>query len=744
MSSPHPAPTRDLGARPGAWGAGAWALVVAVLLSWSLAALAVWAGVAPTAGPGPDATPLGPAADVTAQDGQVVLVGIPGLTWDLVDEQTTPTLTRMARGGGAAALVVRGTQEVTCAADAWLTVGAGQRAATDVAGCEDEAGDGAQAGGELTSGELVTTRGIDERAWGRWRATADRQALAPQLGTLAALAEEGGTCVVGHGPAAVLGAARPDGTVAVTTPADPDGIPPGVGSAVGRAHSAGTVCRIHLVSGPDVLEGDRSGRLPGADAALARLLQEVPEGTTVLVAGMGQTTGRARAQVLVASPVHVRDGAGASLSSGSTRQRGLVQLTDLTPTLLELAGIDVATSPTAEALAGDRVTTTPQVGEHVAQARDLALAVSTAKWQAPWVLGVLGAILLSLLGLARLLRPAAARRGIPLVSAVGTLAMATPVAAVLAGLVPWWRAGQPLPALVGVVLLGSALVTALAWAGPWRRHPLGPAGVVAAVTAVVLGVDVIWSARLGLISVLGLQPVTAGRFYGQGNVGFGIFLGAVLVLMGVVVAWLRGRPAALAALALGLGASVLDAAPKGGADLGGVPALAVATGLIVLASLGLRWTVRSLLAVALVAGLVAGLALVLDWARGPADRTHLGDFAQAVLDGQAWGVVTRKLDQSLGILVSYPVSWLAVLALLAVAAVVLLRPRWSAPLWSFPGMRSLALTSLVALVLAWVLNDSGIAAVGLALTMLIAAAITVLGRRQGPGREVSDLEFSAP
>lgn len=742
MSSPHPAPTRDLGARPGAWGTGAWALVVAVLLSWSLAALAVWAGVAPTAGPGPDATPLGPAADVTAQDDQVVLVGIPGLTWDLVDEQTTPTLTRMAREGGAAALVVRGTHEMTCAADAWLTVGAGQRAATDVAGCEDEAGDGAQAGGELTAEEVSSTRGIDEQAWGRWRAAADRQALAPQLGTLAALAEEGGTCVVGHGPAAVLGAARPGGTVAVTTPAEPDGIPPGVGSAVDRARSGGTLCRIHLVSGPEVLEGDRSGRLPSTDAALTRLLQEVPEGTTVLVAGMGQTTGRARAQVLVASPVHVRDGAGASLSSGSTRQRGLVQLTDLTPTLLGLAGVDVTT--TGEALAGERVTTTPQVGDHVAQARDLALAVSTAKWQAPWALGVLGAILLSLLGLAVLLQPAAARRGIPLMSAVGTLAMATPVAAVLAGLVPWWRAGQPLPALVGVVLLGSALVTALAWAGPWRRHPLGPAGVVAAVTAVVLGVDVIWSARLGLVSVLGLQPVTAGRFYGQGNVGFGIFLGSVLVLMGVVVAWLRGRPAALAALALGLGASVLDAAPQGGADLGGVPALAVATGLVVLASLGLRWTPRSLLAVALAAGLVTVLALVLDWARGPADRTHLGDFAQGVLDGQAWGVLTRKLDQSLGILVSYPVSWLAVLALLAVAAVVLLRPRWSAPLWSFPGMRSLALASLVALVLAWVLNDSGIASVGLALTMLIAAAITVLGRRQAPGREVSDLEFSGP
>ena len=60
--------------------------------------------------------------------------------------------------------------------------------------------------------------------------------------------------------------------------------------------------------------------------------------TTVVVAGMGPTAGRAEAQAVVVSPVHVRDGAGGTLSSGTTRQRGLVQLTDLTPTLLSSAG----------------------------------------------------------------------------------------------------------------------------------------------------------------------------------------------------------------------------------------------------------------------------------------------------------------------------------------------------------------------------------------------------------------------
>ena len=79
-------------------------------------------------------------------------------------------------------------------------------------------------------------------------------------------------------------------------------------------------------------------------------------------------------------------------------------------------------------------------------------------------------------------------------------------------------------------LLLAGLVAGVAWAGPWRRHRIGPSAVVAAITMVVLGADVLVSSRLGLVSVLGLQPVTAGRFYGQGNVGFGVMLGCLLVV----------------------------------------------------------------------------------------------------------------------------------------------------------------------------------------------------------------------
>ncbi|WP_134772132.1 hypothetical protein [Ornithinimicrobium flavum] len=721
---PGAAPRGVPGAGADAGGGGGWvrAVVLAVLLAWALAGLAAWAGVAPSAGTMSGA-PVPGAGEVADGDRQVVLVGVPGLTWDLVDEERTPTLARMARDGGAAALVPRGLREMTCAADAWLTLGAGERAGTDLDECA------ATGGRETPLADLVDDRGVADEAWRVWREQAEGGALGSRLGTLAEVAEAAGTCVAAHGAEAALGAARPDGSVAAT----PEEV-------LGDGSSA---CRIHLVSGPVVLPGDRSDQLPAVDAALTALLEEVPDGTAVVVAGMGQTGFRLEAQVLVLSPGQVPDGAGGWLSSGTTRQRGLVQLTDLSPTLLALAGVtpdeagrdlggayrEPGGAGPSDALAGEQVTVLPEAGDHVAGVQDLARAVTVAKWQAPYLLGTLVLVHLAALGAAVLLRRRAVRHGIPGVALAGTALLAAPVAAFLAGLVPWWRAGQPWVAGLAVTLLGAALVTAVAWAGPWRRDVLGPPTVVAALSAVVLGVDAIWSARLGLVSVLGLQPLTAGRFYGQGNVGFGALLGAVLVLVAAVLARVSPRrPAVVAVAALGLGAMLITAAPGAGADFGGVPALVVATGLLTLTALGLGWTALRLLGVILLGGLVGAVAMVLDWLRGPSARTHLGDFVQAVLDGEATGIVARKLAQSLSILVDYPLSWLAVIALVGVAVVALRRPAWSAPLWSVPGMSAVVLASLVAMALAWVLNDSGIAAVALTLTMLLMTGVSVLGR----------------
>lgn len=314
---------------------GAWALVLLVLGPWLLAGLLAALGGAPGRA---EPAPL-PAADGTAP--HVVLIGIPGLTWDVIDETTTPSLAGLAREGGAAALVLRGTHEVTCAADAWLTLGAGQRASTDVAGCQDADLAGAEVGEVVQDGSVVPD------VWRRWQDAAARRALTGEPGTLAVLAERAGTCVAAYGTAAVLGAAGPDGVAAVSVAAEEGSLPRPV---PGQASAGSTVCRVHLVSAPPVLD---PGAAAEVDEAVGAFVADLPPGTSVLVAGLGHTSASAAAMALVAHPVG--EGAGAVLSSGSTRQDGLVQLTDLTPTLLHLAGV-APPAPGAGALAGQPLT----------------------------------------------------------------------------------------------------------------------------------------------------------------------------------------------------------------------------------------------------------------------------------------------------------------------------------------------------------------------------------------------------
>ena len=724
---------------------GATGLALGVLLAWLLAAVLAAVGVAPRA----QAPPVEPAP----AGGPVVVVGVPGLTWDLVatdgdggGSDPAPAVSLLAAEGGAAALVLRGTHETTCAADAWLTLGAGQRAATDVDGCVDAGpDDGATGDGTapVLAEELVEPQGrgavVDPDAWGRWTDLADRRSLGTELGTLAELV---GTtsCVAAYDPLSALGAADADGRVTAYRP-----VTGGQGGGAPSSVDLVADCDVHLVS-----------TAPGDTGAAGGLVDALPDDATVVLAGMGHAEDRPGATVLVVDPAGPSSSGGA-LTSGSTQQRSLVQLTDLTATVLHLTGVE---GPFPDAVAGQPVVAdaTGRDGatgtRHVEQARDLAAGITLAKTAAPWVLGVVAAVLLVLLVaavVARRARPGSAPGtwGLPVVA---TAVLSLPVATFLVGLVPWWSAARPVLALSAGVLVTVGLLTALAWVGPWRRHVLGPAAVLAAVALVVVGVDVLWSARLGLVSVLGLQPVTAGRFYGQGNVGFGIVLGAYLVLAAAVVgrgAWSAaraddpavdtprpGRIAAGVVLALGAAAVVLNAAPQAGADFGGVPALVVATGLMTLAALGIRWSGRALLLLGLAGVLVAGTVMLLDWTRGPGRRTHLGDFVQRILDGTALEVVTRKLEQSLGILLAYPLSWLAVLALVLLVVALRRRPGWAAPVWEHGGLRAALAAGVVASTLGWVLNDSGIAVVALALTVLLAAAVSVAGRLHlsDPGR----------
>src|SRR5690606_39237634 len=107
----------------------------------------------------------------------------------------------------SAALVVRGAELVTCPADGWLTLSAGQRAAAVEPGRE-------RTGCPEPDGVPDAATGpVDLPSWPAWQAASASQGLGTRLGSLGAALAEAGQCVTAHGPLAALGAADPDGRV---------------------------------------------------------------------------------------------------------------------------------------------------------------------------------------------------------------------------------------------------------------------------------------------------------------------------------------------------------------------------------------------------------------------------------------------------------------------------------------------------------------------------------------------------
>jgi hypothetical protein len=343
---------------------------------------------------------LGAAPATAAEEAaQVLVVGVPGLRWDDVGP-ATPALQELVASGASGALSVKAVPGVTCLADGWLTLGAGNRAvapgiARDPCGADLPPADADVAGANA-----------DERE-----------------GTeLAALAEALDGCVEAVGPGPLL--------------------------AVRGATAQGD-CPLRLrEAGPVFGAGtERAERVVAADRTLRALLDEL-DPDTVLVVGVSAAPGESSAalHVAVAAGEGVEPGA---LRSASTRRAPYVQLIDVAPTVLDLLG-----RPVPPTMTGQPWTS---VGEPPTPAQLADLSEKARAQQAvtvPFFVALLGSVLALLLVLWRR-RPDLAE----LVALGGTAAVG---ASYLANLLPWWRSPAPLLTLLAIVAVLSAVMVGLA------------------------------------------------------------------------------------------------------------------------------------------------------------------------------------------------------------------------------------------------------------------------------------------
>ncbi|CCH17680.1 hypothetical protein [Micromonospora lupini] len=664
----------------------------------------------------------------------VVLAGIAGLRWEDVDQQSTPTLWRMAQDGSIGSLSVRSAHRPTCPVDGWLTLGAGSFAAWNgtradggcpPAGVAVEQPDGI--GANLPDQESVVQYNQQRLPWG----------------TMPGSLSESVRCSVAVGPGAAVAAARPFGRVdryAAGLPADPRRL---LGSCVLSIVDLGTV------EGTD--PAARAVQAREADKQLARVLAARPERSLVLVAGISDTEQPSRLHVAVA------DGPGWErgwLTSASTGRDGYLQLVDLAPTALAALGRPMPErlflGRPAVSTGGRPADLTKAINAPADADREAAAQRAVSGRFFALLAGLQVLLALAVLPLLRRARPHAGPAGptpvsarvVAVVELLLVAAALTVPAALLADAVPWWRGEHPgwvFGVVTGLLVAGGTAAVRFA---PGYASTLGPFGAVAGLTTLAVGLDVLTGSSLQLNSVVGYSALQGGRYAGLSTVGLGVFLAGALVTGGWFAQRVhrRWRPAVM--VAVGGLAVVVVGSPYLGADP--VGAIALTAGLSVAAAISAGgWLTITRLAWATMAALAVGIGFaVVDLRRPAAERGSLGRFLSAVGDGTGGFTVHRSSTANFETLVNSPLTVLALAGGLLVWF-ALLQP-WGGLMRLFgiyPAVRAALGGTAVAAVLGGVLDGAALdvagAAAALVVPMAALASLRVLGHAADRTRPVT-------
>ncbi|MCW2919455.1 MAG: hypothetical protein JWN52_7523 [Actinomycetia bacterium] len=676
----------------------------------------------------------GTARHTSAGGGRVVLIGVPGLLWSDITQKGTPTLWRLTAQGSAASLSVRTTTVTTCSIEGWLTVSAGQRARLAHSNCA------------LPPAPTTVTGGTGAAApgWAAIKKDNAQTTYEAQVGLLGDAVHKANGCTMAVGPGGVFGAADGQGRVDRYAPSI-DQVPAGDWSRCAfTAVDIDDVFRAFITAGADangtqvpVTLKQRATAAAQADHRVAEVLAATPAGTTVLVAGLSDSTSTPHLHVAL------QNSAAGYLIANSTRRSGLVTLTDVTSTALNALGLAQPRKAIGSAWRTDASSASPQTKVRILNDEDVAAQAISRMGGVFFIALFAGQLLLYGIAAVALRRRwgggESRRRILAGTRVVALIGAAAPVATFLANLIPWWRSTHPAPALLGCALLAIVVVTALTLAGPWRRSIIGPGLVLAGLTASVLGLDVLTGSNLQLNAFMGYSPLVAGRFYGFGNMAFAIFATAAILC----AAWLAERPlrtgrrglAAAVAVTVGFAAIAIDGWPGWGADFGGVLALVPGT-----AVLGMVIAGKRLSPVRLGLFCLTGVAVMLavsfgDSLRPTTQETHLGRFWDQLVSGQAFGVVARKAGAMLHSLSYWPFTVIAI-GSLCFLYFVLARPLdWRAALldraYTYSStLRPALLSALTVAIIGMVMNDSGVVipalAFSLAVPLVLAASVRAL------------------
>jgi hypothetical protein len=625
----------------------------------------------------------------------VIVVGVPGLRWEDLSQRRTPTLWRLAEQGSIGSMSVRSAVTPTCPADGWTTLSAGNYAH------RSQSANPPKVTADCPKPDEIVTPKADQGA-----------ALPPDEQRLIIFNNAKGPW--GAVPSALPNSVRCTGAIgvggAITTVRPYDRIDnyspdlPSSADALTKLLAKCVLTVADLGTVDEKLPAARTEQASTVDAGLRHILDSRPPNSTVMVAGISDTSVDQRLHVAIIDGPGWSDG---WLTSAGTGRNGYIQLIDLAPTALKILGRQgpeklFRGSPALPAQ-GRPADLSAAIGVPASADAQATAQRGVSGWFFI-LLAALQLILYAVLGwlmrrsftragrAAGPVGPAWVRRWVELSRRTGppawgkaaelalvAAAVAIP-AALLAGLAPWWRAGHPGWLFWVLTLAIAGVSTAVVAMVPIFRRTLGPAGMVAGLAALAVGIDLATGAKLQLNGVAGYSALEGGRYAGLGVVGLGVFISGVLLAAGCLaqVAPRKWRPWVVGGL--GAVAVVMVGDPFLGADAGGAVALTAGVCVATAICTG-GWLTFTRLVWATLAGI--GVTLVfaaIDLHRPAADRGSLGRFLSQLADGTG-GMTLHRLSES-----NFTAFARTPLTLLALGAAVFV---WSALLQQWGGLKRL-------------------------------------------------------
>jgi hypothetical protein len=446
------------------------------------------------------------------------------------------------------------------------------------------------------------------------------------------------------------------------------------------------------------------GGVDGVAEEIARIVQASPQGRLLVIVTSLETSTAMRAAKDELHPIVVAAGAPdelfpdtgtpGSLTSDSTRRSGVVIDRDIRSTVSEFIR-----RPLAEAEVGSPIEIIPgpppfELHERYLAQRRMYVPIGTA-----------GGIYLAIVGLGAIAILALGRRVPQILRRVfgwGCLSVAALATGLLAaGHLPELTYATVVPFVALVTVFGTLAFAPL----EHRDVLLIPAGIGIAVLA-YFAVEAILGWTAALTPFVGGSELDGGRFYGLPNVFIGLLIGACL--------WIAHRLRTVAGFGLLVGVALFAGLPYLGANLGGGVSLFAAAGLWLAIRERKRFGLWKGLGL-FVGVILVGTALILAAHAISPLETHVTRFEEQA--GGLGGVLEKvwdRLQVGFDLIARNPFALIPVVGLPIAIAAVLRPPAPLRPsLQRSPAWRDAILVTLLAGVVAYLVNDSGPAAAGL-------------------------------